>query len=319
MPNCGNFGSTLYCQEFFLPRICDYEGSRYRTDFWEGQNRHYEDGVERVAMQKLLPPAGRRLIEVGAGFGRLADLYRGYQQVVLTDYARTQLEEARAYLGEDERLIYVVADLYRMPFGDNLFDTLTMVRVMHHLADVPTALAELHRIITPNGTAIIEHASKFHLKSLLRWFLRRQDWSPFNPEPIEFVELNFDFHPAWMRQQFESSGFQIQNCRTVSHYRLNLLKRLVPTPWLVKLDSWAQPTGNWWQLTPSLFLQARVQKSLTSASATFFRCPACFSAELSQPEPAPNRDAVIACSSCGRGWSYKNGIYDFKTPVIAPE
>ena len=97
-----------------MPRICDYEGSRYRTDFWEGQNRQYEDGVERVAIQKLLPPGGRRLIEVGAGFGRLADLYRGYQQVVLTDYARTQLEEAQTYLGQDERFIFVVADIYRL-------------------------------------------------------------------------------------------------------------------------------------------------------------------------------------------------------------
>ena len=126
MPNCGNFGSTLYCQEFFLPRICDYEGSRYRTDFWEGQNRHYEDGVERVAMQKLLPPAGRRLIEVGAGFGRLADLYRGYQQVVLTDYARTQLEEARAYLGEDERFIYVHEPYVDVDFGKSITDCVNM-------------------------------------------------------------------------------------------------------------------------------------------------------------------------------------------------
>ena len=196
-----------------MPRICDYEGSRYRTDFWEGQNRAYEDGVERVAMQKLLPPRGERLIEVGAGFGRLADLYQGYRQVILTDYARTQLEEAQQYLGEDERFIFVVADVYHLPFVDSLFDTLTMVRVMHHLADVPAALTELHRIIAPNGTAVIEHASKFHLKSLLRWFLGRQAWNPFDPEPVEFVELNFDFHPAWMRQQFQSTGFQVKNCR----------------------------------------------------------------------------------------------------------
>ena len=56
-----------------MSRICDYEGSRYRTDFWEGQNREYEDRVERVAMKKLLPPRGERLVEIGAGFGRLAE------------------------------------------------------------------------------------------------------------------------------------------------------------------------------------------------------------------------------------------------------
>jgi ubiquinone/menaquinone biosynthesis C-methylase UbiE len=155
------------------PRICDYEGSRYHTDFWEGQNRKYEDQVERIAIQKLLPPQGQRLIEIGSGFGRLADLYQGYRQVILMDYARTQLEEAQRYLGQSDRFIYVVAYIYNLPFVDNLFDTLTMVRVMHHLADVPTALNEIYRILVPQGRVVIEYASKFHLKALARWLLRR--------------------------------------------------------------------------------------------------------------------------------------------------
>jgi ubiquinone/menaquinone biosynthesis C-methylase UbiE len=300
-----------------LPRICDYEGSRYRTDFWEGQNREYEDRVERVAMKKLLPPRGERLLEIGAGFGRLADLYQGYQQVVLTDYARTQLEEAQNYLGDDNRFIYVVADIYKIPFVDNLFDTLTMVRVMHHLTNVPAALTELHRVVRSEGTAIIEYASKFHWKALLRWILRRQNWSPFDHKPLEFVELNFDFHPAWMRQQFKTAGFQIKSIRTVSHYRLDLLKRLVPTDWLVTLDSWSQSTGNWWQLTPSIFLQAQPQKSPNAMSTSFFRCPECHSIELLRQESPPqfSDGDLLVCQGCRRRWTYKDGIYDFKTPL----
>jgi ubiquinone/menaquinone biosynthesis C-methylase UbiE/uncharacterized protein YbaR (Trm112 family) len=303
--------------ETLLPRICDYEGSRYRTDFWEGQNRDYEDRIERIAMQKLLPPQGKRLIEIGAGFGRLADLYQGYQQVVLNDYARTQLEEAQNYLGHDDRFIYVVADIYKMPFVDNLFDTLTMVRVMHHVADVPAALTELHRLLVPKGTAIIEYASKFHLKSLARWLLRQQEWNPFDHAPYEFVELNFNFHPTWMRRQFESAGFQIKNIRSLSHYRINLLKRLLPTNLLVTLDSWAQPTGNWFQLTPSLFVQAQAQKSPTPALIDFFCCPICRSPELVRIKPHPNlvSEEILVCQNCQRHWSFKDGIYDFKTPL----
>ena len=60
-----------------MTEICDYEGSSYRTDFWEGQGRQYEDMAERLALRKLLPPAGARLVEIGAGFGRLVDLYGG--------------------------------------------------------------------------------------------------------------------------------------------------------------------------------------------------------------------------------------------------
>lgn len=298
-----------------MTRICDYEGSKYRTEFWEAQNRTYEDAVERLAMQKLLPPTGERLIEIGAGFGRLVDLYHGYKQIVLVDYARTQLEEAQRYLGQDKRLIYVVANVYKLPFVDGLFDALTMIRVMHHLTDIPAALSEIHRIVKNQGTTVIEHASKFHLKLLARWLLGRQSWNPFDPQPVEFVELNFNFHPAWMRRQFESAGLQVKNSRTVSHYRINLLKRLVPTSALVTLDGLAQTTGNWWQLTPSVFLQAQAQKSTRSDVSGFFRCPAC---KMPFPpfEHLPPVDTLI-CQSCQTGWSIKNGIYDFKTPLNA--
>ena len=78
----------------------DYEGSQYRTDFWEGQGREYEDAAERIALRRLLPPHSARMIELGAGFGRLADLYAGYEQVVLLDYSRSLLEDAQRRWGE---------------------------------------------------------------------------------------------------------------------------------------------------------------------------------------------------------------------------
>ena len=59
------------------PPVCDYEGSDYRTRFWEGQGRDYEDQVERIALRRLMPPDGKTLIDIGAGFGRLADEYDG--------------------------------------------------------------------------------------------------------------------------------------------------------------------------------------------------------------------------------------------------
>jgi ubiquinone/menaquinone biosynthesis C-methylase UbiE len=241
-----------------MPRICNYERSHYRTDFWGGAGRAYEDGAERAAMSSLLPQHGRRLLEVGSGFGRLAPLYLHHDRVVLTDYAASQLQEAKDYLGGDTHFDYVVADIYHLPFANESFETLATVRVMHHLTAVPAALAELRRMLPLGGTAIIEYASKFHWKSLLRWLLGGQAWSPFDHAPLEFVELNFNFHPAWMRQQFETAGLRLQTMRTVSHFRIGLLKRLVPTALLVTLDAWAQRTGNLWQLTPSII--ARLEK-----------------------------------------------------------
>jgi len=298
-----------------LPRICDYEGSQYRAEFWENKNRQYEDLAERIAIRKLLPPSGKRIVEVGAGFGRLVDLYQDYEQIILLDYARTQLEEAQRFLAHDDRFIFVVADLYRLPFIDNSFDALVMVRVMHHITEVRPALQEIRRIVQAAGTVVIEHASKRHLKSILRWLLRRQSWSPFSHTPHEFVELNIDFHPAWMRQQFAQAGLNITATRTVSHYRLPILKRLLPATVLATLDGLLQPTGELFQYSPSIFLQARPKQGgqpapigPTATVTDIFRCPNCLCQNL---EP---QASSLNCPQCNRQWGYQNGIYDFKTP-----
>ena len=156
--------------------VCDYEGSDYRTRFWENQGREYEDLTERIAINRMMPPTGDTLIEIGAGFGRLADEYRGYERVVLMDYSSTLLAEARERLGDDPKFIYVAADWYKMPFVDNLFDTLTQVRTIHHAADVPALFKQLNRIIRPNGNYILEFANKQNLKAMLRYALGKQEW-----------------------------------------------------------------------------------------------------------------------------------------------
>lgn len=294
------------------PRICDYEGSDYRTDFWEGQGREYEDLAERIALRRLLPPAGRRLLDIGAGFGRLAEFYHGYEQVVLLDYSRSMLRQAQARLGRDGRILYVAANCYALPFAADSFDAVIMVRVMHHVEEVPRLLAEVARVLIGGGSYVLEFASKRHLKAILRYLLRRQGWSPFDPAPYEFVAMNFDFHPAWMRERLAEAMFHVKRTRTVSHFRLPLLKRLVPAPILARLDGLCQPTGAWWQLTPSIFHHCILDKPPREASAELlFRCPACGGEELAR------KAGALACSGCGRRWPVEDGLYNFKTPLPA--
>jgi ubiquinone/menaquinone biosynthesis C-methylase UbiE len=294
--------------------ICDYEGSPYQTDFWT-QDRAYEDAVERIALKAMLPPSGHRLIEIGAGFGRLADLYSGYDEVILFDYSRSMLKEARANRGTSgpsgrPRYLFVAGDFYSLPFVAGLFNTATMVRVIHHAQKAPRVLRHINEILAPGGTFVLEFANKRNLKAIARWLTRRQSWSPFDPEPYEFIKLNFDFHPHWVRSQLEQSGFSIQAQRTVSHFRLGFLKRFVPSQFLSMLDALLQPTGRWWQLTPSVFVKSIVSHSKPSAHTnTFFRCPACGNARLIA------QSSALACANCSAAWSVRDGIYDFKNPI----
>ena len=294
--------------------ICDYEGSAYRTEFW-GQGREYEDAVERAALRRLLPPAGRRIVEIGAGYGRLVPLYNGYDEVVLFDYALSQLQQARerwgnAGSGGRPRYVYVAGDFYQLPFTPGLFDTVTMVRTLHHAADAPAVLRGMAQILAPGGAFVLEFANKRNLKAILRYLLRRQEWSPFDREPVEFVQLNFNFHPAWMRERLAEVGLTVRRQLAVSFFRLGFLKRVVPIVLLVSLDRLLQPTGMLWQLTPSVFVrcEAPAEKSAAPPGA-FFRCTICGSIML------VDEGEALSCIDCGARFAVHDGIYDFKAPL----
>jgi ubiquinone/menaquinone biosynthesis C-methylase UbiE/uncharacterized protein YbaR (Trm112 family) len=297
-----------FSPERALP-ICDYEGSTYRADFWEGRGREYEDQVERVALYKLLPPAGARLLDVGAGFGRLADLYTGYDQVVLVDYSISMLREASERLGDDSRYRYVAASFYHLPFVDGFVGTAVMVRVLHHARDAPSVLGEVARVVCARGYFVLEYANKRHVKAMLRYLLRRQDWCPFDRQPVEFVRLNFDFHPAYVRQHLVQAGFSVQQERAVSAFRLAGLKRVVPPGALAALDGLLQRPLAFLKPTPSVFVRAcRDGGAAVAPAGAFFRCPACHSTDLFE-----SNDALV-CRGCARRWPVIDGVYDFRWP-----
>lgn len=293
------------------PRICDYGDSSYRQDFWEGQGRDYEDAVERLVLAKLLPPRGERLLEIGAGFGRVTDEYRMFRQVVLLDYSLEQLQYARNRFGDDGYL-YVAADAYRMPFQAGVFDAATMIRVIHHFEDVPAVLAQVEQALSGGGSFILEYANKRNLKAMLRHLIGRNRWDPFTLSPVEFVELNFNFHPQYMQRQVNERGFEVRRAVPVSWLRLGLLKRALPTGFLVRLDAALQGVG--WLLSPSVFLDLRLKKesgretlSANSDPLAILKCPLAGSRLEREGDALVNKD--------GLRWGIEQGVFDFRRPL----
>jgi len=183
-----------------------------------------------------------------------------------------------------------------------------MIRVLHHMADPHDALSQVRESLQPGTAFILEFANKHNLKAILRYWFKRQSWSPFTPEPVEIIPLNYDFHPRAVKGLLAESKFKIERMLTVSHFRIGFLKRWVPTKLLVWLDSIAALTGNWWQLSPSVFVQTEaVGETPTASAGAFFRCPECKEA---LGEPVEN---VFSCG-CGLRWGIEDGIYNFKQP-----
>lgn len=295
--------------------VIDYEGSRYKTDFWEGQGRAYEDATERLALQRLLPAQGPRIAEIGAGFGRLAEMYLGYEQIILFDYSRTLLQEAVQRWGHDPRFVFIAGNIYQLPLATGVLDSLVMVRVMHHLADVPQALRQLQRALHGQSVAVLEYANKRNLKAILRWLTGRQSWSPLDLAPVEFVKLNFDFHPAWMQAQLAAAGLTVQQQLAVSHFRLEGLKQKLSAEQLAQVDSYLFGLGGRYPLAPSVFVQATAPKVRVRAAVSteptavvnLFCCPHC---RGEQWELVATKQ--LLCQACGKLYTKHDDIWDFK-------
>lgn len=188
-----------------------------------------------------------------------------------------------------------------------------MVRAVHHLVDVPSALAGIRAVLRPRGSLVLEYANKRNMKSILRYWLRLQEWSPFTREQIEFARLNYNMHPQTMRDWLTEADFRVLHQRTVSHFRLRMIKRIIPTALLAAADAALQITGNYCQLSPSVFLRAEAGSSgPTATTDDFFRCPNC------KHDITADHSDYLECPKCRRLWMIRDGIYDFRESPREP-
>jgi SAM-dependent methyltransferase len=244
--------------------LATYEDLGYRDVFWA--SRAYEDACDRIALRALLSAARNlprrdraplRLIEAGAGFGRLAAEYDAFAEVVLVDASELHVEAARDALAGDPRFDVVLGDVLDLPVPDAAFDAAVMVRVLHHFADPEPVLCELGRIVRPGGILVLEYANKRNLKAIARRVLGRQPWSPFEPGSVAYRPLHHDHAPVSVRRALRRAGFSIERTRAASLFRVPFVTGHVSPTLLARVESRLQePLG---QLTPgpSVFVLAR--------------------------------------------------------------
>lgn len=124
-----------------------------RHNAGSGANAFYE----RPATERLLGDvANKRVLEVGCGSGRLTEwLVDQGAEVVAFDVSPGMLSLARERLGDRAELH--LADLCR-PLAfveDDGVDLAVASLVLHYLRDWRAPLLELHRVLRPEGAAVI--------------------------------------------------------------------------------------------------------------------------------------------------------------------
>lgn len=133
-----------------------------------------------LLLDKLVPYAqemfgykecmGKRVLEIGCGMGSHALRQAKYtKEFCAIDFSRKSVELTRkrfSLFGHDFTRIFV-GDAENLSFRDNFFDRVFSNGVIHHTPDTAKAVREIHRVLKPDGEAII---MLYHKNSLFYYY-----------------------------------------------------------------------------------------------------------------------------------------------------
>ncbi len=118
-----------------------------------------------VLTQVVVASSPRQVLEVGCGTGDLARSLAALlpdARVVATDLSPGMVAAATA-----PGLTTLVAPADRLPFADGSFDVAVAAWMLYHVPDLDAALAELARVLHPDGTLVVATNGERHLAELL--------------------------------------------------------------------------------------------------------------------------------------------------------
>ena len=131
---------------------------------WERHARLYftpdgQRGTERTLAKLHLTPEtvrGKRVLDVGCGTGRFSEIFTrwGAAQVVAVDLSEA-IHTAQKNLSDRPGILFVQADLTKLPFPTACFDIILAWGVLHHTPNTENAFKVLARHLRPGGTMAV--------------------------------------------------------------------------------------------------------------------------------------------------------------------
>jgi ubiquinone/menaquinone biosynthesis C-methylase UbiE len=240
--------------------------------YWK--DRDYEHKSEIIAIKSFLEKIDKidTAVEIGVGFGRLVpDYIFRTNKLILTDPSARLLKLAKKHLHKkysDKKIKFIQAKMENLPgkIKANSVDLVLLVRVLHHIEDVDEAFKVVRKILKKNGYFILEFANKRHLKATLTEFVHGNTTFLLDIFPKDLRSkqakktccLPFNnYHPDIIKQKLIDNGFELFETRSVSNFRLPLIKRFIPKNILLEVESALQRFLKRLNFGPSIFILAR--------------------------------------------------------------
>jgi 2-polyprenyl-3-methyl-5-hydroxy-6-metoxy-1,4-benzoquinol methylase len=196
-----------------------------------------------------------RVLDVGCGRGVLLQEFRrrGWE-VQGTELSESAASHARQTL----KIPVEIGDLETISFPPNYFDAITLWHVLEHVADPRTLLAEIRRILKPDGVLLVAVPNFGSLEARIskdKWFHLDvpRHVTHFSAATLEHAlnENGFDIrHTSGFAPEYDFFSF-IQSALNVCGLRHNLLYDIVRGKHAKVLSGEPVP---WWQVAASLVL-----------------------------------------------------------------
>jgi demethylmenaquinone methyltransferase/2-methoxy-6-polyprenyl-1,4-benzoquinol methylase len=163
---------------------------------------------QRAVAVSGIPP-GARLLDVCSGTAELALAFARHLghhgQVIAMDFCAAMLDRGHQKARRQGiHLMSTLADAQNLPFGDAVFDAVTVAFGLRNVDSLATALREMYRVLRPGGTALVLEFGQpqgMMLAPLYRFYShsilpRLGGWVSGHPEAYTYLPRTAAVFPA---------------------------------------------------------------------------------------------------------------------------
>ncbi len=195
-----------------------------RLEFDEGDRAHITEQLLQIKDKYAI--SGKNVIEFGCGFGHNLELFREDNKVSGLEGLQEAVDKAK-----ENGLDVAYCDL-NGPTGvaSESADLILCIDVLEHLVEPKTALGEIHRILKPNGFAVLNVPNHFDLAGRIKILMGRSlDTHSYFPDHDEWdnPHIRFFTHDGFARL-VEKSGLRVIEDRSPLITSFPLQNRFAP-------------------------------------------------------------------------------------------